>query len=114
MSKFLVIVCFALLTSCAGVDYSKPCTRIEASVARVSDVDKRLASIAQSLLNSCNGNSDCVDAVVSTFLPINVLIQSTYEFAEGLQRGGVCSEESIAVLEATTNKIVEIYNAYTK
>jgi hypothetical protein len=114
MYKFLTIACFAFLTSCAATDFSKPCLRIDASIDKVSNVDKRLAAIAQSLMNSCNGNSDCIDAVVNTFLPVNVLIQSTYEFAESLQRGGVCSEESVSTLEATADKIVEIYNAYTK
>lgn len=113
-SKIAALLMVCTLSACAGTDYSRPCNKLAESVSRVEALDKKTAALAQSFLDSCNGNEECVNAVISAFLPVQVLIQNTYRFTESLQRGGVCSEETVAVVEETVNKIAEIYDAYSK
>lgn len=110
-----IVVCIALLMpACAHVDYSKSCDGVGNLVKKTADADKKLAALAQGYLDACNGDMTCVDSVISAFLPINVLTQSTYRFAESLQRGGLCSPEAIAIVEEHVKKIEEIYREYTK
>lgn len=114
MRKALFASCIVLASGCATQDYSRSCDGVADIVAQVAEYDKRIAKVAQGYLDACNGESQCVDSVISAFLPINVLTQSTYRFAESLQRGGICSAESIAIVKEHADKIKEIFDAYTK
>lgn len=102
-------------TGCGGgiAEYKSRCSQVDNVVSRVRAADSRLQKAAETLLQACGDSAPCRDAVIDAYTPIAVLIGSCYGFAESLQRGGVCSTESVTYLNELVEQIEEIERAIT-
>lgn len=109
LRSIILTLCLAFV-GCGGAlaEYRATCGKVTSVVNRIKSADSRLQKSAKALIEVCSGDSACEDAVRSAYTPVAVLIGNSYGFAESLQRGGVCSSESVAYLEEVTQQVEEI------
>lgn len=113
LSYGLFGITLMLLSGCGGglSEYKATCGKISGVVSRLRAADSRLQNTVKTLLESCGGDGTCTKAIKGGFLPIAVAIGDTYSFAEALQRGGVCSPESVAYLSKAVDQIEGVERA---